>query len=344
MDPLRPDSLRPTDPLRIGVLGAARIAPPALLSPASRSGEARVVAVAARDPARARTFAAKHRIPEHRAYYEALIEDPEIDAIYNPLPNGLHGLWTLAAIAAGKHVLCEKPFTANAEEAQVVADAARASGLVVMEAFHYRYHPLAERLRTVVAGGEIGRVRRIEIDFCAPLAKRGDIRYRLDLAGGAMMDMGCYTVHLLRLLAGGEPEVQWAKAWRSSPSVDRAMKAELALPDGGTGRLHCSMLSSSLLRMHARVEGEQGEVSVFNPFAPQFFNRVTVRTPTGRRVEHLTREPTYDFQLRAFVAAVRHGAPVLTPPEDAVANMTVIDNLYRAAGLGPRRPSTWAAG
>jgi predicted dehydrogenase len=141
------------DRLRIGTLGAARITPGALIKPARQIPEVTVAAVAARDPERARRFAAKHRIRRVHDSYQQLIDDPAIDAVYNPLPNSLHARWTLRAIEAGKHVLCEKPFTANAAEAAEVAAAAAATGLVVMEAFHYRYHPLARRMREVVGSG-----------------------------------------------------------------------------------------------------------------------------------------------------------------------------------------------
>ncbi len=326
--------------IRFGTLGAARITPPALLRPAARVPGAEVLAVAARDPVRAARFAAKHGIPHVHPDYEALLGDPDVDAVYNPLPNGLHGRWTLAALAAGKHVLCEKPFTANAAEARTVAAAAEASGLVVAEAFHYRYHPLAARVQEIVRSGELGPLRRVEIAFSAPLARPGDIRFRLDLAGGALMDMGCYTVHLLRLIAGGEPTVVSARAKRSSPGVDRAMRADLTLPDGASARLRCSLFSTSLLRLHAFVAGDRGELHVWNPFAPQKGHRLRVTTDAdGTRTERLTRRPTYEFQLQAFVDAVSGGPPVLTPPEDAVANMDVIDEIYRAAGLGPRQPS-----
>jgi predicted dehydrogenase len=326
-------------PLRIGVLGAARIAPLALVKPARRIDGVEVAGVAARDPARAQAFAAKHGIAKTYGSYQALLEDPDIDAVYNPLPNGLHGHWTLAAIAAGKHVLCEKPFTANAVEAEQVAAVAAQSGLVVMEAFHYRHHPLAARLHEIVGEGELGAPRRIEIRFSAPLALRGDIRYQLDLAGGATMDMGCYVVNLLRLLAGGEPTVTGARAKLSSPGVDRAMQADVSLPGGGTGRVRCSMFSSSLLRMHAVLEAEKGSLRVFNPFAPHYLHRLSVRAPSGNRIERFSKRPTYDFQLEHFVAAVNDGGPVLTTPEDAIKNMAVIDRVYEAAGLEPRHPT-----
>ena len=294
-------------PLRIGVLGAARITPAALLKPARRTRRFEVAGVAARDPQRARAFAQRHGIGTVYPDYESLLSDDSLDAVYNPLPNGLHGRWTLAAIAAGKHVLCEKPFTANEAEARTVAAAASAGGTVVMEAFHYRYHPVARRCEAIVASGELGPTRHIEVAFAAPLAKRGDIRYRLDLAGGATMDMGCYAVHLLRLLAVAEPTVVRARAKLSSPGVDRASSADYALPDGVTAATSCSMFSSQVLAMHARVVGAEGELRVFNPFAPQFVHRLTVTVPSGRRVERLTRRPTYDFQLEAFADALGGG-------------------------------------
>ena len=328
------------DLLRIGVLGAARISAKALLAPASSNGEVEVVAVAARDPQRAKEYAVKHGIPRGVASYEALIADPEIDAIYNPLPNGLHGRWTLAALAAGKHVLCEKPFTANAEEARTVADAAEKSGLVVMEAFHYRYHPLAQRMREIAESGELGKLGMVEASFCFPLPKFSDIRYNFDLAGGALMDAGCYAVHMVRLLGGaavdGEPEVVRADAKLRGVNVDRAMRADLRFPAGHTGRVLCSMWSSDVLKISARAVGECGELVVSNPLAG---HKLSVRTKEGKRVEHVSKRTTYAYQLDAFAAAVLRGEPVLTPPADSIANMTVIDSIYTSAGLPVRQPS-----
>ncbi|HKJ23651.1 MAG TPA: Gfo/Idh/MocA family oxidoreductase [Myxococcota bacterium] len=325
-----------SEPLRIGVLGAARIAPMALLRPARHAPGVEVSAVAARDVAKARRFARKHGIPCVLESYDALLGDPAIDAVYVPLPNGLHAEWTLRALEAGKHVLCEKPFAANAAEAERVAAAARKSDRVVMEAFHWRYHPLAERMIEIVASGRLGRVRRIETSMCIPLPLPGDIRYRLDLAGGATMDTGCYAIHMLRHLAGDEPEVGSARALESSPRVDRAMEAELRFADGRTGRIECSLFSAKLLKIRARVVGDAGELDVFNPVGPQIFHRLTLRTAEGTEIERFTREPTYAFQLRAFERAVREGAPFPTGVDDAVANMRVVDAVYAAAGLGPR--------
>ncbi len=327
--------------LRIGVLGAARIAPAALVKPARLVDGVEVVAVAARDRGRAEKFAQKHGIGRVFDSYDALVADPEIDAIYNPLPNGLHGVWTKAALAAGKHVLCEKPFTANADEARDVAAAADASGLVVMEAFHYRYHPVAQRMVDVVRGGEIGELRHVESSLCIPLPLPKDIRYRLDLAGGATMDTGCYAIHMNRLVAGAEPEVISAQARLARPDVDRWMQAQLRYPDGVTGTMTTALWSSTPLKVSVRAVGSVGELRVFNPTGPQMGYRMTVRRGgTKRRIRvEGAKKATYTYQLEAFVAAVRDGAPVLTPPADAIANMSVIDAVYRAAGLGVREPS-----
>lgn len=325
--------------IRIGVLGAASIAPSALIRPADRSAEVAVVAVAARDAERAQSFAHRHRIPRVHASYEELLADPEIDAVYNPLPNGLHGRWTRAALAAGKHVLCEKPFTANAAEAEQVAEVAANSGRVVMEAFHYRYHPLILRVEQIIASGELGRLQHVEAAFCFPLPKFGDIRYDFALAGGALMDAGCYAVHIARTFGLATPEVVSAQAKLHNPLVDRAMTAQLRFPAGHTGRVRCSMWSSQLLAVNARVVGERGALHVLNPIAPQLFHRLVVRSTDGRRVERFSRRASYDYQLDAFAAAILRGEPVRTTAQDAVQNMAVIDAIYRAAGLPVREPS-----
>jgi len=236
--------------------------------------------------------------------------------------------------------LCEKPLTANAAEAEAVAAAAGASGLVVMEAFHYRYHPLAARMKAIVDSGELGEIHHLESSLCAPMPMFRDIRYRLDLAGGAVMDLGCYCIHQLRFLAGAEPTVTGATARVQSPQVDRWMQADFEWDDGRTGRMTCSLWSASLLSLSLVVRGSAGEMRVLNPTRPQTLHRLTVRSAAGRRRERLPGDATYVYQLRAFVAAVRNGETPLTPLHDSIANMRVIDDVYRAAGLDPRSPAS----
>ena len=320
-------------PLRIGVLGAARIAPMALVRPARSVAGVTVEAVAARDVERARAFAAKHGIPRVHASYDALIADPELDAIYNPLPNSHHCLWTVRALEAGKHVLCEKPLASNAAEAETMAAAAQRTGRVLFEAFHWRYHPLAARMLEVIASGEIGRTLHVAATFCVPLLLPGDIRFRLDLAGGATMDTGCYAIHVARTLAASEPEVAKAQVKLSSPNVDRWMAADLRFPAGFSGRVECSLASAKLIAASARVVGDRGELRVTNPIAPHLLHRLVVETKAGRRAERVKGDATYVHQLRAFRAAVVEGAAFPTGPADGIANMRVIDAIYAKAGL-----------
>jgi predicted dehydrogenase len=301
------------DTVRIGILGAARIAPAAVIKPARNVEEAQIGAVAARDRSRADAFASKHGIPKAHNSYTELVADPEIDAVYNPLPNGLHAQWTIAALEAGKHVLCEKPFTANAREAEAVAAVAERTGLVVMEAFHYRYHPLAHRMREIVESDELGTIARIEAALCFPLPKFSDIRYQYELAGGATMDVGTYTVHMARLLGREEPDVVSAVAKLRTPQIDRAMRAELTFPSGHTGRITCSMWSHWVLQTSVRVTGDRGEMRVVNPTAPQVWHRMRVKTAGKTRTERFSRRPTYEYQLEAFCGAVLRGTPTLTP-------------------------------
>jgi predicted dehydrogenase len=323
----------------MGILGAARIAPAAVVRPARSVPEVTISAVAARDESRGQKFAAKHGIPRVLPDYRALVQDPDIDAVYVPLPNGLHGHWTKAALAAGKHVLCEKPFTANADEAAEIRMAAQAAPhQVVMEAFHYRYHPLFARALALLAQGAVGEVRRIDTWMCFPLPLFKDIRWQLGLAGGSTMDAGCYAIHMARHLAGAEPRVTSARARLRSPGVDRLMEAELDFGDGRTGQVTTSMWSVHVVHIGFTVRGTRGELRVLNPPAPHLYHRLVLRS--GRRtVEHAVRRPTYEFQMEAFADAVLGGKAPITGVDDALANMKVIDSVYRAAGLEPRRPT-----
>jgi predicted dehydrogenase len=320
-------------PLRIGVLGAARIVPMALTRPALEVPGVKISAIAARDVKRAEAFARKHGIPEFLGSYEELVNSPDVDAVYVPLPNSLHCEWTLRALEAGKHVLCEKPIASNAAEAQRMTDAAKLSGRVLMEAFHWRYHPLADRMIEILRSGKLGRLQSIDATLAFPLLSRGDIRYQLALSGGAMMDAGCYTVSWVRHLMGAELDVVSAEARLASTSVDRYMSAQLQFPDGVTGSVTASFFSTTILKMSIVVKGELGELRVTNPILPHFWHRLVLSTKEGKTVERVPGTATYVYQLRAFEQAVREGTAFPTHGDDAVANMRVIDAVYRKAGL-----------
>lgn len=334
-------------PLRIGTLGAAAITPAALIRPARETPEVSVTAVAARDQARAEAFAAKHRLPTVYSSYAELIADPDIDAVYVPLPNGLHGCWAIDALAAGKHVLCEKPLAANAVEAAQMAEAAARADRVLMEAFHWRYHPLAKQMLEVVASGDLGTIEHVSAAFCFPLRKRRDIRWQLGLAGGALMDVGCYPVNMVRAVAhaagAGEPQVTGAKATMTAGGVDRALTGTMRFDDGPTSSIVCSLLSRHIVDIRLRVVGSRGKLGVLNPLAPHLFGRMRWSVDGQRYTAKPVRTATYTYQLRAFAAAVNEGEPFPTTAADGVANMTVIDDLLRAAGQQPYQPTLRSA-
>ncbi len=325
-----------TGPLRIGVLGAAAIAPTAIVKPARLVDRAEVTVVAARDRARATAFAEKWGIPRVLGGYDEVVADPDVDAVYIPLPNSHHAEWTTRALEAGKHVLCEKPLTANRPEAEAVAAVAAANPGVLMEAFHYRYHPCMRRAVEIVGSGELGPIRAVEAWMQIPLFKPGDIRFDPALAGGATMDLGCYSIHQLRHLTGEEPEVVAASAKQRPPGIDRWMRADLRFPSGATGRFTVSLYGAALLRIAVRVTGERGELRILNPTTPQLPQRFTVTVDGTRRRERFDKVATYTCQLEAFVAATLDGGEVLTGPDDSIATMAVIDDVYRAAGMQPR--------
>jgi predicted dehydrogenase len=330
-------------PLRIGVLGAARISDRSIVAPARATGH-RLVAVAARDRGRAEAFAAEHGAERVLDSYSDLVADPSVDVVYNPLVNGLHGPWNLAALAAGKHVLSEKPSASNAEEAAEVRDAAARSGTVFMEGFHYLFHPVTRRLHELLASGELGELRHVETEVCIPAPDATDPRWALAHAGGALMDLGSYALHAQRMLApwaGGAPRLVSARGAErpGAPGVDEWLDAELTFDAGATGSARCHMAHKEQ-RMTCRVVGSRGEATAANFVLPHLDDRISVRTAEGERVERLGTRPSYDYQLEAFAAAVRDGAPLPIGADDAVDNMTLIDDCYRAAGLvlRPRTP------
>ncbi len=327
------------EPLRIGILGAARIAGAAIVTPARVTG-ARLVAVAARDRHRAEQFAAENGVERVLSSYDDLLADEEVEAVYNPLANGLHGPWNLAAIAAGKPVLSEKPFASNADEAREVRDAAQQAGVAAVEAFHYRYHPLTARLHEVLAAGELGKITRVEATMTIPAPAADDPRWSLPLAGGALMDLGCYSLHAHRDLApfaGGEPALVSARGGEraGAPGVDEWLEAELEFPNGATGLARCNMAGEAV-QMSARVTGSGGEAWLPNFVVPHLDDRLVITTPAGVRVEHLGPRTSWTYQLDAFSDLVREGTPMATNAADAVVTMGLIDACYGAIGLQPR--------
>lgn len=326
-------------PVRIGLLGTARIASMAILAPARRNPNVTAVAVASRSEDKARAFAKSHRIPKAYAGYQTLLDDPEIDLIYNPLPNSLHAEWSIRALESGKHVLCEKPLAANADEARAMQAAAERNGKQLIEAFHFRYHPLAMRMKQILDSGTIGSVRHVEAQFCVFFpGKKKDIRFSYQTGGGALMDVGCYAINACRFFIGSEPTVKSATARLIQPDVDHWMSTELQFPGNVTASVTASLRSQIWnWRAFIRVTGERGTLTALNPFLPHFFNRLTIQTAAGRRRESVPRRPsTYACQLNALIESLRTGVALPTNAVDGIKNMSVIDAVYAAAGLHRR--------
>jgi predicted dehydrogenase len=326
--------------MRLGLLAAARITGPAVIEPARDVDGVDIVAVAARSADRAREYADEWGIPTSYGSYDELVAAPDVDAIYIATPAALHRHWTLAALAAGKHVLCEKPLSANAAEAREMVAAGEAAGLIMMEAFHWRYHPLVAQMAEVLASGRLGTVQRVEGVFDLPDDRIpfGDIRWDLALGGGALMDLGCYPLQWVRWAVGAEPTVVSAVAECPVPGVDGKLVAELSWPSGVTGRIECSMIEPVTSVMTARLDvyGADGRMLVTNPLAPQRGAVLRVETAAGAEEIPVETSTTYYHQLVAFREAVASGVPPLTSGSDSVATMELIDACYRAAGLGAR--------
>ncbi len=331
--------------LRIGVLGAARITPMALLTPArdvARDLGANVVvvaAIAARDRRRAARFAARHGIAAVYDDYDALIHS-DVDAVYNPLPNSHHHAWTIKALNAGKHVLVEKPMAQNAAEATAMRDAADTNGRVLMEAFHWRHHPLADAVLDEVKG--IWPLRSVRASFIVPFFLPGDIRYRHDLGGGAIMDTGCYATHIVRTFAGlagldadivvDDADVRLTK---KRGGVDRWCRFDFHTTKNPEVHLQveAGLCTGKIFSCRAVITGEGGTVDVWNPVAPQFGHRLRVHRDGRLRGRVVSGHSTYRHQLEAFVAAVNEGAPVVTDAKDGIRTMAAIDAFRSAAGL-----------
>jgi predicted dehydrogenase len=323
--------------LRIGVLSTADIARQKVVPGMRTADRVDVVAIASRDGGHARVVADELGIPRAHGSYEALLADREVDAVYIPLPNHLHMEWTIAAARAGKHVLCEKPLALTADDAQRMVDACESQGVRLMEAFMYRLHPSWVAVRELVAFGRIGRLQAIQSWFSYFNDDPANIRNIRAFGGGALMDVGCYSVNLSRMLFGGEPTRIEASIRRDPASgVDVLTSALLEFGDG-IATFTCSTRAEDDQRVH--VYGTTGRISVGIPFniPPDRPTHVYVTAggdpPVAPNTETLTFETAdpYGVEAQRFAEAILDGGPTPTPPEDAVANMRVIEQIFVAA-------------
>ncbi|HUX41256.1 MAG TPA: Gfo/Idh/MocA family oxidoreductase [Rectinemataceae bacterium] len=302
--------------------------------PLSRLPDARIVAIASRDKAKATAAASRFGISKSHASYEALLADPEVEAVYIPLPNHLHAEWTEKALRAGKHVLCEKPLAMDAVEAKKMAVVAREKGLLLMEAFMYRFHPQWIRAKEIVEAGEIGAVKAINVNFSYNNGDPANIRNRIDSGGGALYDIGCYAISVSRWMAGAEPRRGLALVERDPDfGIDRLSSAIL---DFGTCRSVFTVGTRCYPVQRVEVMGEKGAIAVILPFNayPDVPLALEVSTSLGTRTVEAGPTDQYAAMFAAFGRALRSGAPAPTPIEDGIANMAVIDALFRSEKSG----------
>jgi len=322
--------------VRIGLLGASQIAPLAIIAPANKRDDVEVVAVAARDAERAASFAAEHGIARVVGTYDELIADPEIDLIYNGLPPSSHASLSASAMKSGRHVLCEKPFAMNASEARHMVEVALQTGRLCVEGFHYFYHPLFLRVLEIVRSRQLGPLIAMSGAFDVEIPDvAGNIRHDLALGGGALMDLGCYPLHMLRHIAGSEPQVIGAQAKVGRPGIDLSMDAELQF-SGIPARISCDMSAGVAIRAEFEVIGQKGRLHVNNPIHPYLGHKLTLLANGEETTEQVDGQSTFDHQLDVVLGAIRGRAVVPTGGADAVANMEAIDAIYTAAGLAPR--------
>ena len=323
--------------LRWGILSTADIGVRKVIPGIRRAARCEVVAIASRDSGAARAAADRRGIPRAHGTYEALLADPEVDAIYIPLPNHLHAEWTIAALRAGKHVLCEKPLAMSADEAQGMVDIAHETGLHLMEAFMYRHHPTWVAAMDLVDDGRIGTLTAVQSWFSYFNDDPGNIRNIRDYGGGALFDIGCYSVNLSRMVFGGEPFRVQASLRRDPATGVDVLTSGILDFDRGIATFTCSTRSESDQRVD--IYGTTGRISIGIPFniPPDQPTRIFLTAggdppvaPATEVLEYPTADP-YAVEFERFATAVLDGSPTPVPPEDAVANLRVIDTIFAVA-------------
>jgi xylose dehydrogenase (NAD/NADP) len=318
--------------VRWGIISTADIGAKRVIPAIHHSQNGEVAAVASRDPRRARAFARANGIPTAYGSYEELLADPDIDAVYNPLPNHLHAEWSIRAAEAGKATLCEKPFASDAAEAQEMVDAFAERGILLAEAFMYRFHPRTRRIKEMIGDEAIGDVQIIHAAFSFDIDDEDDIRLKREMAGGALMDVGCYCINVMRFVTGEEPDRASAQAeFGARSGVDERLVGTLGFPSGVLGVFDCSVRTPD--RQMVEIRGTKGRIVVDLAFVPPEDEAATFQLWQGDEVEIIAVPATDQYQLMVedFADALLNDRPPRFPPQDGVANMRVVDRLLASA-------------
>jgi predicted dehydrogenase len=315
-----------SEPVRWGVLSTARINEK-VLAGARASDQVQVLAVASRTQAGAQAYAREHGIERAHGSYEALLADPDVEAVYISLPNSLHVDWAIRALEAGKHVLCEKPLSRRAADVQRAFDVARRSERLLMEAFMYRHNPQTARLLELIEEGAIGRVRVVRASFGFHVDDPGNVRLSGELEGGSLMDVGCYCVNAARLLCG-EPERVHGEQLIGGGGVDVAFAGVLGFADEVLAHFDCGLVLSS--RDELVVLGEQGSLHLADPWHCRTPG-IELRRSGGSQLIEAPTANSYALELENLSAAIRGTAAPLLGPEDAIGQARAIEALYSSA-------------
>ncbi|MFN0155792.1 MAG: Gfo/Idh/MocA family protein [Gaiella sp.] len=318
--------------LRLGLLSTAKIND-AILGGAAKTSLVGVVAVGSRDAVKGEAYANEKGLSRSHGSYDALLADPEVDAVYISLPNGMHHEWTLRALAAGKHVLCEKPYTRHPAEVEEAYAAAAAAGRVFMEAFMYRHHPQIAMAREMIESGTLGRVRLIRAAFSFPLSDMGNIRVNADLEGGSLMDVGCYCVSGSRLMAGAEPLHVLGEQVLLDNGCDISFHGTMRFPDDVVAQFDCSFALTN--RQGLEVVGDDGLMRLTGPWRADLGGRVEIVRADGT-VETLPvpEADSYTCQLENLARAVAGDEPPLVDRQETLGQARTIEALYRSAANG----------
>jgi len=321
--------------LRFAILGAARIAKAALIDPVSENPDATLVAIGASTRERALEYAMTHAIANAGSYEEVVARD-DVDVVYNALPPAGHFEWSLKALEAGKHVFLEKPATVNEADARALVEAANKAGKRLIEAFHYRWHPLFNRAVEIVQSGQLGELVSAEAEFSAPIVRRAqEFRWQAAQGGGALADLGCYPISWLRQLAGEEPEVTAAHQDLEPDGIDRRTTAHFSFPNGLQADVICDMDPVGG-RKPPRLEliGTKGRLDIDNPLAPQYGSELILTADGQKTSETFPRRPSYAYQFDGIVDAILAGKPVWTEGADLIANAAAMAAIRRVAATG----------
>ncbi|GAB4517746.1 MAG: Gfo/Idh/MocA family oxidoreductase [Anaerolineae bacterium] len=320
------------DKIRWGVLSTANIGRRRVIPAMQKASNGEVVAVASRDIDRAKAFADEMGLPIAYGSYEELLESSEVDAIYNPLPNSQHAEWSIKCAEAGKPMLCEKPFASDAPEAQTMVDAFAARGILFAEAFMYRFHPQTQRVKQMIDEGAIGDIKAMYAAFTFTVAAESNIRLSKDLAGGSLMDVGCYCINVMRLMTGENPDDGKAIArFGEQTSVDESLSGVLSFPSGALGHFDCSLRTS--FRNTYEIRGTRGHIRAPEGFVMRPDAESIIEYWHDDQMERISIPPANHYTLMAedFADALLNNRPPRFAPQDAVENMRVIDMLLASA-------------